>query len=174
MWADTVPRIQEAIERYGERVVLTRFVADPAPQGLWAAYYAEYPFAQVPDDELVDLAWREDRILLTRDRHLLRELRPVRALEIRQDAPLAQLRDVLETLASAPPRELFTRCMLDNVPLVVVPDALAWPHLPEGVRGVASPVRQCPECGRFYWNGSHVRRMRHALERALPGWLDAP
>lgn len=51
MWADTVPRIQEAIERYGERVVLTRFVADPAPQGLWAAYYAEYPFAQVPDDD---------------------------------------------------------------------------------------------------------------------------
>ena len=90
------------------------------------------------------------------------------------DEMLAQLRDVVETLALAPPRELFTRCMLDNVPLVVVPDALAWPHLPEGVRGVASPVRQCPECGRFYWNGSHVRRMRHALERALPGWLGAP
>jgi uncharacterized protein with PIN domain len=135
--------------------------------------YDAWYHAQVPDDELVDLAWRDDRILLTRDRHLLRELRPVRALEIRQDAPLAQLRDVVETLALAPPRELFTRCMLDNAPLVVVPDALAWPQLPEGVRGVASPVWQCPECGRFYWNGSHVRRMRHALERALPGWLDA-
>ena len=30
--------------------------------------------------------------------------------------------------------------------------------------------RQCPECGRLYWDGSHVRRMRAALERVLPGW----
>jgi uncharacterized protein with PIN domain len=39
----------------------------------------------------VRLADREERILLTRDRHLLRELRPARSLEVRRDAPLEQL-----------------------------------------------------------------------------------
>lgn len=124
------------------------------------------------DAALVRLAQDEGRILLTRDRHLLRELRPAGALEIRQDAPLDQLRDTVAALALAPPRELFTRCILCNTPLPPpLGSAEAEPLLPPGVRGIPGPVRQCPTCGRVYWCGSHVRRMRAALERALPGWL---
>lgn len=49
MWAETVPRIHQAVERYGDRVIFTRFVANPAPQGSWVAYYEEWPFALVED-----------------------------------------------------------------------------------------------------------------------------
>ncbi|WP_446665974.1 cysteine hydrolase family protein [Flexivirga sp. B27] len=49
MWAAAVPRIRTAVEEYAERVVFTRFVADPAPQGSWVDYYREWPFAQLPD-----------------------------------------------------------------------------------------------------------------------------
>lgn len=125
---------------------------------------------ELPDAVLVQLAQAEGRILLTRDRHLLRELRPARAHEVRHDDPLQQLRDVVTALELAPPPELFTRCMLCNAPLRVLPAAEALPLLPEGVRGLAGGVRQCPACGRLYWEGSHVRRMRAALERVLPGW----
>lgn len=51
LWADTVPRIRNAVEQYGERVVFTRFVADPAPRGSWVEYYEQWPFAQVPDTD---------------------------------------------------------------------------------------------------------------------------
>jgi uncharacterized protein with PIN domain len=125
---------------------------------------------RVEDPVLVRLANEEDRILLTRDRHLLRELRPVRSHEVRQDDPLQQLRDLVGTLALTPPGQLFTRCLLCNAVLRELPPAEALPLLPEGVRGIAGPVRLCPVCGRLYWDGSHVRRMRAALERVLPGW----
>jgi uncharacterized protein len=125
---------------------------------------------RVDDPVLVQLAREEDRILLTRDRHLLRELRPPRAHEVRQDDPLQQLRDVVGTLALAPPTQLFTRCLLCNAVLRELAAAEALPLLPEGVRGIADPVRRCPACGRLYWDGSHVRRMRAALEGALPDW----
>lgn len=49
MWADTVPRIRQAVEQYDDRVIFTRFVADPEPHGSWVAYYEAWPFAQVPD-----------------------------------------------------------------------------------------------------------------------------
>ena len=125
---------------------------------------------RLQDPELVRLADAEGRILLTRDRHLLRELRPQRAHQVRHDEPLEQLRDVVKALALAAPAELFTRCLLCNAVLQdLAPDA-AQPLLPEGVRGIPGPVRQCPHCARLYWNGSHVRRMRAALDRALPGW----
>ena len=124
----------------------------------------------VHDAELVRMANEDDRVLLTRDRHLLRELRPARAHEVRQDDPLQQLHGVVAALALSPPGELFTRCLLCNSPLQELERSLAEPLMPPGVRDIPGPVRQCPDCGRLYWDGSHVRRMRAALERVLPGW----
>jgi uncharacterized protein with PIN domain len=127
----------------------------------------------VADPVLVRLAEEEERLLLTRDRHLLRELRPARWLEVRHDDPLQQLRGLVLELRLPAPEALFTRCLLCNAALAVMAPEEAEPLLPEGVRGLPGPVRRCPECGRLYWDGSHVRRMRAALERVLPGWLAA-
>jgi uncharacterized protein with PIN domain len=134
-------------------------------------YDAAYD-ASLADPALVRLAEAEGRVLLTRDRHLLRELRPARAIEVRRDAPLEQLRDVVAELALAPPPELFTRCLVCNALLpAAMPDDEAARAVPPGARGLPGPVRRCARCGRVYWAGSHVRRMRRALEEALPGWL---
>lgn len=129
----------------------------------------------LPDPELVRRADQESRVLLTRDRHLLRELGPARALRIEHDDPLQQLAQVVNQLVLRPPAELFTRCTVCNTPL----SAPLRPHeraelLPAGVGELPGPTRQCPGCGRVYWRGSHARRMREALDRALPRWLDAP
>lgn len=125
------------------------------------------------DPVLVQLAGDEQRILLTRDRHLLRELRPLRAHEVRSDVPLEQLHAVVVVFALAPPAELFTRCILDNTLLPApLDESDSRLLLPPASRGTPGPVRRCPTCGRLYWHGSHVRRMRVALERALPGWLE--
>lgn len=128
--------------------------------------------ALAPDAELVRQANEEGRVLLTRDRHLLRELRPVLALEILSDVPTEQLAQVVNRLQLAPPPELFERCMLCNVPLVALADDERH-RVPAASRELAGPFRQCPRCGRVYWPGSHARRMHAALERALPGWLDS-
>ena len=54
------PRIRRLVAAFGERVVLTRFVAPAQPTGAWAGYYAQYPFAlQPPDAPLYELV--EDR-----------------------------------------------------------------------------------------------------------------
>jgi uncharacterized protein with PIN domain len=131
--------------------------------------------AVLADPELVRLADEEGRIVLTRDRHLLRELRPVLAHEVRHDPPLEQLRELVAALELPAPAELFTRCMLCNAVLPPpLEDEEANRLLPPGVRGIPGPVRRCPACGRVYWHGSHVRRMREALDRTLPGWLKPP
>jgi len=131
--------------------------------------------AMLADPALVRLAAAEERILLTRDRHLLRELRPARALEIQNDVPLDQLRTVVTALGLTPPPELFTRCLLCNTPLSApLAAADASSLLPPAARGLPGPVRVCPQCGRVYWPGSHVRRMRRALASALPGWAGEP
>ena len=123
-----------------------------------------------PDPVLVRTAAAESRVLLTRDRHLLRELRPARALGITSDAPLGQLAEVVRACSLAPPAELFTRCLVCNAPLAAVPPDEAAAVLPPAARELAAEARRCPSCGRLYWPGSHTRRMRAALQAALPGW----
>jgi hypothetical protein len=153
-----------------------RFVAD-AMLGRLARWLRVLGFdtlydTALHDPALVRIADAEGRVLLTRDRLLLRELRPARSLEIRHDRPLEQLHAVVEALALDPPVELFTRCMVCNTLLSedIAGDA-ALQLLPPDFDERPPFVRLCTGCGRVYWFGSHTRRMRITLERALPGWL---
>lgn len=128
---------------------------------------------QVADPLLVRLADDEGRVLLTRDRHLLRELRPAQALELRRDDPLEQLRDVVQALALTGPVALFSRCLICNAPLEDLTREEIARLTAELEYTPPLPVRRCPHCDKLFWEGSHARRMRAALERVLPGWTSA-
>lgn len=59
MWAGAVGRIVRLAAAYGNRVVITRFVADPHMGGSWEPYYREWPFAVVPDENPLYAVVRE-------------------------------------------------------------------------------------------------------------------
>jgi hypothetical protein len=122
------------------------------------------------DPALVERARNEDRILLTRDRPLVVELRPDRALFIVADRPLEQLRQVVTDVDLGAPGELFTRCLVCNTELRPATQAEWATLVPLEARALPGPMRRCPTCGRVYWPGSHARRMRAALMRAFPEW----
>lgn len=123
------------------------------------------------DKELVALADAEHRVLLTRDRHLVRFLRPQRPLLIAAVTPLPQLREVIDACRLAPPDALFTRCLICNRLLREATAEEAAALVPETARRLPGPVRRCPNCRRTYWYGSHTRRMRETLIGALPEWF---
>ena len=56
----------------------------------------------------------------------------------------------------------FTRCLLDNTPLVIADEA-ALMRVPQDVLESGQTLSQCPTCGRIYWQGSHYKRMQSRL-----------
>ena len=59
----------------------------------------------------------------------------------------------------------FTRCLLCNVPLKEANPEAARSSLPDYVfQENLSAIRFCPECGRFFWPGTHRDRMLRQLE----------
>lgn len=120
------------------------------------------------DRALVELAEEENRVLLTRDRHLIAHLRPRRFVQVVADAPLAQLREIAAASDLALPRELFTRCLVCNAELRAATAAEVGQLVPQRSRALQGPFLRCPQCDRVYWPGSHVRRMRATLARAFP------
>jgi uncharacterized protein with PIN domain len=119
------------------------------------------------DADLLRLCAEEGRVLVTRDGHLAGHSGGVRALRLDSDDPDAQARALRTILGLDWLHAPFTRCMVDNTPLAEAdPQALA--AMPEAARSLPGPHRVCPECGRAYWPGSHVRRM----QARLAAWAD--
>jgi uncharacterized protein len=126
------------------------------------------------DAELLRRAEEEGRALLTRDRRLARRGRVRESLLVLGDEPLDQLREVMAHFRLEAPRELFTRCLICNTVLRSASVEDVGSPLPPAARECPETLRQCPRCGRIYWEGSHTRRMRSALERALGLWETLP
>jgi uncharacterized protein len=121
------------------------------------------------DPALVEFSVAEDRVILTRDRRLTERRRARNHLLIRSDVVDEQVRQVLSELGVKPdPDRLLRRCPLCNAPLrpISVEDARA--RIPPWVARTQTEFRSCPDCGRIYWRGTHVERMRKRLE----GWLE--
>lgn len=116
------------------------------------------------DRDLVEQAHTERRILLTRDRHLV-QIRGAndRTVILQGDKINACAIELTQRLSLDCNHDPLSRCTLCNVRLEVA-DLRLLDALPPRIRGQGSPVNACPQCGRLYWEGSHVRRMRRRLE----------
>ncbi len=124
-------------------------------------------------DASYDPAWRdrtiaaisaqEKRIVLTRDRRLLKRSQVVWGRLIRTNDPKAQLREVVWFYGLTPPYPAFSRCLRCNVPLERVDKAEVLHRLEPKTRKYFHIFSRCPACDRIYWAGSHHDRMQEWL-----------
>lgn len=120
----------------------------------------------IADADIVQLALREDRVVLTRDSRLCRR-RALRGrhLLIESQRLGAQLAQVLEYLGGPVPSRLaFSRCVRCNGSLVALPRLEARGKVPPYVWKTQKEFKRCEGCGRIFWRGTHRERM---LERLL-------
>ncbi len=110
------------------------------------------------DLQLAHRARAEGRVLLTRD-HELAARRGLRTLLIESEVLEEQLRQVRETLGP-PPEPALLRCSVCNAVLEPVDDAQVADCVPPYVLRSHKEFKRCPGCGRVYWAGSHVERMK--------------
>jgi hypothetical protein len=111
----------------------------------------------------VERAAAEGRVPLTRNRKLAVSVKA--AVFIRSDHVDEQLRQLASLFPIAARREeWFTRCLDCNTRLEVVSLEQAREMVPDYILETASfKFRRCPSCGRFFWPGSHRKRMIERL-----------
>lgn len=116
------------------------------------------------DRDLIALARREGRLLLTRDRGLI-DYRDADDYVVLLDAN--ELRAILAELDNKLTidwlKQPFSRCLECNTPLITAPPEVRKRVPPESLRE-DEVLLYCPHCDKPYWNGSHVKRMRRLLE----------
>jgi uncharacterized protein with PIN domain len=154
----------------------TRFIADvnvgTLAKWLRIMGYDTLFFRDIDDGELVDIALAENRVLLTRDTHIM-ERRvmasgEVRAVLIRDDALKKQLAQVMDE-TGIDGQQRFLRCIECNEPLADRDKSDVADLVPPYVYATQQQYMQCVSCGKVYWRGTHWERMDRELRSLVEG-----
>jgi uncharacterized protein with PIN domain len=117
------------------------------------------------DQTLTDISLDGQRILLTRDRGLLKRRAITHGLFVHADEPEEQTREVIRRLDLRERLAPLTRCVRCNGRLATVTKDEVIDHLQPLTRRYYDEFSRCTECGQIYWPGSHQARLVRLIER---------
>ncbi|WP_409238098.1 Mut7-C RNAse domain-containing protein [Streptomyces sp. PA5.6] len=132
---------------------------------------AAYESTDIGDPALAARSAAERRVLLSRDRGLLRRRELWAGAYVYSDRPDDQLRDILGRFA--PELRPWTRCSACNGTLRAATKDEVADRLEGGTRGTYDVFAQCGSCERVFWRGAHHDRLEGIVERALAEFGDA-
>ena len=127
--------------------------------GFDAVYMNDYT-----DHEVAGLAGKESRIVLSRDRRLLRFKTIVHGYWLRSDDPRIQIGEVLRRFGLYTLIKPFNRCLECNGVIVPVEKDKILERIEPKTILYFNDFFICSDCGKIYWKGSHYDHMNETLE----------
>lgn len=124
-----------------------------------------YESTDIGDAALATRSATEKRVMLSRDRGLLRRRELWAGAFVYSTRPDDQLHDVLDRFA--PDLIPWTRCTACNGLLEEATKEEVADQLEHGTQRSYDVFAQCTECGRVYWKGAHHEQLEAVVERAL-------
>lgn len=124
---------------------------------------------QYHDDEIREIAGHDARVVLTRDRELLKCADITHGCYVHAIRPMEQWKEVVSRLQLERDARPFTLCLHCNENLQEVDKEAVLEQLPENAAKYYQRFCTCPACKRIYWEGSHWKRMRGWLDELLAG-----
>jgi len=116
------------------------------------------------DETLSCLAHRDQRIILTRDRGLLKLKAVSHGYCVRSPQPWDQLTEVIDRFDLIGNLNPFSICMHCNEPLQPLDRDTVRQQLPR-IAQAYTRFSHCPACQRVYWPGTHWQRMNQYIDR---------
>ncbi len=117
------------------------------------------------DSTIIGLARTEHRIILTRDRGLLKHGSVTHGYWLRNTEPRSQLLEIVRAFDLRRSARPFSRCLQCNVLLESVDKGTILADLPPRVRQACESFARCPGCQKLYWPGTHYQQMKALLVR---------
>ncbi|GGV78433.1 Mut7-C RNAse domain-containing protein [Streptomyces massasporeus] len=124
-----------------------------------------YESTDIGDPALAARSAAERRVMLSRDRGLLRRRELWAGAFVYSTRPEEQLRDVLERFR--PGLLPWTRCTACNGVLREATKDEVADQLKHGTHATYDVFAQCTACGRAYWRGAHHEQLEAIVEQAV-------
>src|SRR5216684_2734823 len=135
--------------------------------GLWENDYG--------DEEIVALSVAQKRVILTRDKGILKRRAVLRGHFVRETESEKQFCEVVRAFQLERSLKPFSRCRVCNAVLREAPKESVRGRVPEAVWKQLDAFTECSECGRIFWRGTHYERLSRVLQlAAAPGAIRSP
>jgi len=112
------------------------------------------------DDELIAIAHKEKRVLITRDKTLVQKTKKqkIPSIEIKTTDLDEQLQKALQK-TKINKKDLLTRCSLCNMVLNPIEKIKVKNRVPERIFEQHTDFLYCPKCDKIYWPGTHYKKI---------------
>ncbi len=115
---------------------------------------------------LIRLGRQEGRVILTRNSKVMPRRPEDVILQIIEDQPLLQLKEVIQKAnIEIEEGKAFSRCLLCNALLDPVSRTEIEGRVPDFIFHQQKEFFRCPQCQRIYWPGSHQENMQRGMKR---------
>ena len=125
----------------------------------------------ISDEELIKIAKKENRIILTKDREMVNKNKKYRGnnfIFISDSDTDQQIKTVIKSLNLNPWKGLFSRCVYCNHLVEKIEDVTKFKDKIPPYALVTSPsFYYCPVCNRVYWEGSHHKKIKEKIKNLM-------
>ncbi len=119
------------------------------------------------DRELAEISSQQGRVLLTRDRGLLKRSQVTHGYCVRAKDPEEQIVEIMRRFDLGGLAEPFKRCTHCNGLLRPVSKAEVYDRLEPKTKLYYQDFKICEQCRQIYWKGSHFERMEKFVEDVI-------
>jgi uncharacterized protein with PIN domain len=125
--------------------------------------------SKLDDNQLITIAKKERRVLLTRDLELYQQAtsKGVEAFYLEGKTETERLAQIAKRFKIELNIDMATsRCPKCNTKVKPIPKEKVADKVEKDTFAYYNEFWECPECGQIYWQGAHWTRIRETLEKA--------
>ena len=121
--------------------------------------------SDISDKELIDIAKKQDRVIITRDKNLVYSSRKklVDVFQIKSTNLDDQLSKVLKNY-EIHEENILSRCLLCNSSLQKIDKKEVKEEVPQRIFNSNDKFWFCNKCKKIYWKGSHYDKMIEKMD----------
>jgi len=117
--------------------------------------------------EIIEISKRENRIILTKSRNLLKFKEVTHGIFIRPGTTIEQIRRIIDYLDIKDDIKPFSRCLRCNSLLSAISKEKILDRIPPKTMEFCDEYVQCQSCDKIYWKGTHFINMTRILKQIL-------
>ena len=119
------------------------------------------------DDAIIELALKEQRIILTKDKGLLKNKQVTHGYWVRNKEPRLQLLEIIQRFHLQNKIQFLVRCLLCNSLLSKINKQAVAGRVPTQTTAYYQDFYECLRCNKIYWEGSHYQNMTQLIDFIL-------
>jgi hypothetical protein len=117
--------------------------------------------------EIIEISKRENRVILTKSRKLLKFKDVTHGIFIRPGTTTDQIRRIIDYLDIKDNIKPFSRCLRCNTLLKSVLKEKILDRIPPKTKEFCDEYVQCQSCDKIYWKGTHFINMKKVVRQIL-------